>query len=291
VYAEGYHALGRFAFWQGQTTNQLEAATLAREYARQAGVTVLEGLCASMMGSALLYGESGWSEYEKFARALQDERDRLGRIVDNALSGLAVAASAQGRTEESVQLFADYEAALVERGDDFNARTQGQSRGYGLYLAGELEAAEQVYRRSWDALGEVGERGFRSTLGGLLALALVELGRRDDAEEILAQVDGMSTEDDWLTIACADLVRARLATLDGRHDDAVAAARHAAELGAEGYFMLRPWFTTEHGRALAAAGRDDEAQQVLAEAIRLARVKGSTVFERRAQDLLDTLPG
>ncbi len=175
AYAEGYHALARFAFWQGQTTEQLEAARVAREYARQAGVTVLEGMCAGMIGSALLYGESSWSEYEEFARGLLDERDRLGRVVDNALAGLAVAASAQGRTDESMQLFADYEAALVERGDEYHARTQGQNRGYGLYLVGELEAAEQIYRRSWDALGEVGERGFRSTLGGLLALALVEL--------------------------------------------------------------------------------------------------------------------
>ncbi len=289
AYAEGYHALGRFAFWQGQTTALLEAATLAREYARCAGVTVLEGLCAVMIGAALIYGESSWSEYEEFARGLLDERDRLGRVVDNALAGLAVAASSQGRTDESIQLFAEYEAALVERGDEYSARTQGQNRGYGLYLVGELEAAEQIYRQSWNALGEAGERGFRSTLGGLLALVLVELDRRDEAEDILAQVDGMSAEDDWLTVACADVVRARLATLDGRHEDAVAAAGHAAELGNAGYFMLRPWFTTELGRALAAAGREDEARDVLVEAIRVADVKGSLLYARRARNVLDTL--
>ncbi|HST15186.1 MAG TPA: AAA family ATPase [Gaiellaceae bacterium] len=289
AYAEGYSALGRFAFWQGQTTEQLEAATLGRDYARQAGVTVLEGVCAGMIGSALLYGESSWDAYEAFARGLLDERDRLGRIVDNALSGLAVAASAQGHADESKRLFAQYADALLERGDEYNARTQGQNRGYGLYLAGELEAAENVYRKSWDALGEVGERGFRSTLGGLLALALVELDRRDEAEAILAEVDGLSAEDDWLTVACADLVRARLATLDGRHGDAVAAARRATDLGDEGYFLLRPWFTTELGRALAAAGRGEEARDVLAEAIRVARVKGSQLYVRRAQDVLDTL--
>ena len=69
----------------------------------------------------------------------------------------------------------------------------------------------------------LGERGFRSTLGALFALALVELGRRDEAEAILDEVEGLGTEDDWLTAACVDVVRARLATLDGRHDDAVAA--------------------------------------------------------------------
>ena len=289
AYAEGYQALARLLFWQGRTEDQLAAAKLARGFARQGGVSVLEGTCAGMIGTALLYGESTWDEYEAFARSLLDERDRLGRIVDNSLSGLAVAASAQGRADESAQLFADYEAALVERGDEYAVRTQGQNRGYGRYLVGELEAAERIYRESWDALGEAGERGFRSTLGSLLALALIELDRRGEAEGILAEVETITTDDDWLTVACADLVRARLATLDGGHDEAVAAARRAVELGDQGYFLLRPWFTTELGRALAAAGRDREARHVLAEAIRVAQVKGSLVYVRRAREVLDTL--
>jgi tetratricopeptide (TPR) repeat protein len=242
-----------------------------------------------MVGSALLYGESPWEEYETFARGLLAERDRLGAIVDNALSGLAVAAASQGRAEESAELFAAYEAALIERGDGLTARTEGQNRGSARYLNGELDAAEQLYRMSWDALGELGERGYRSTLGALFALALIELDRRDEAEAILAEVEGMNIEDDWLTVSFVDVVHARLATLDGRHEDAVAAASRAVELSDGGYFLLRPWHATELGRALAAAGRDAEARQALEEAIRLARVKGSLLYERRAQDVLDTL--
>ena len=289
VYAEGYHALTRLLFWQGRTEDQLVAAKLARDYAHEAGVSVLEGLCASYIGSALMYGDSSWDEYETFARGLLAERDRLGRIVENALNGLAVAASARGHFDEAAQLFSDHQAALNERGDAYNARSQGQNRGFGLYLAGDFEASEEVYRVSWDALGAAGERGFRSTLGALFALTLVELGRRDEAESILDEAQGLSPEDDWLTTASIEVVRARLAALDGRHEDAVAAGKHAAEIGDEGYFMLRSWFTAEHGRALVAAGRDDEARQVLGEAVRLARVKGSIVFERRAQDLLAAL--
>jgi class 3 adenylate cyclase/tetratricopeptide (TPR) repeat protein len=286
AYAEGYHALGRLLFWQGRTTDQLEAATLARDFAHQAGVTVLEGLSATLTASALMYGESSWDEYEVFAHALLDERDRLGGIVDNVLQGLAVAASAQGRNEDSLRLFAEHTAALLERGDEFNARIQAQNRAHALYLAGDLEGAARVFRDGWQALGAIGERGFRSTLGGLFALTLLELGRRDEAEAILDETDAMGVEDDWLTLACSKVVRARLASLDGRHVDAVAAAKVAADLGDEGYFVLRPWFTTEHGRALAAAGHDVEAREVLAEAIRLARVKGSTVYVERAAAVL-----
>jgi len=289
AYAEGYHALTRLLFWQGRTAEQLEAAQLARTYAREAGISVLEGMCAGFIGTALMYGDSTWDEYETFAQGFLAERDRLGRVVDNALSGLAVAASARSRADEAARLFGDYEAALIERGDEYSLRTQGQNHGFGLYLAGDLEESVRVYRRSWDALGEVGERGFRSTLGGLFALALLEAGCRGEAEAILTEAEALGSEDDWLTTASVELVRSRLATRDGRHEDAVAAARLAADLGDAGYFMMRPWFQTEHGRALAAAGRDDEARRVLEEAIRTARVKGSTVFERRAQDVLDGL--
>ena len=96
AYAEGYHALTRLLFWQGRTADQLVAAKLGRDYAHEAGMSVLEGLCAGFIGSALMYGDSTWDEYETFARGLLAERDRLGRIVDNALNGLGVAASARG---------------------------------------------------------------------------------------------------------------------------------------------------------------------------------------------------
>ena len=58
-------------------------------------------------------------------------------------------------------------------------RTNSQNRGYARELAGDLESAERIYREGWDALGAIGERGFRSTIGTLLAHVLFELGRRE----------------------------------------------------------------------------------------------------------------
>ena len=138
AYAEGYHALARLLFWQGRTTDQLESARLARDYARQAGVTVLEGMSAIMAATALMYGESSWDEYEAFAHALLAERDRLGGIVDNVLPGLAVAAAFRDAPRTRCDCSPSTTAALLERGDEYNARTQGQNRGYALYLAGDL---------------------------------------------------------------------------------------------------------------------------------------------------------
>jgi tetratricopeptide (TPR) repeat protein len=114
----------------------------------------------------------------------------------------------------------------------------------------------------------------------------MELGRRDEAEAVLAETEEIASEDDWLTSALVAVVHARLATADGRHDEAIAAARRAAELGNEGYFLLSPVWMVELGRALSAAGRQDEAREALEDAVRRARVKGSTVLEEQARALL-----
>jgi len=286
VFASGYHSLARLHFWAGRTDDQLEAARQARDYARRAGVVSLEASAATIMGTALMYGASPWPEYEAYANSLLDERDRLGRLAASALAGLAASASHQGRHEEASELFAQHMSELYERGDESAIRTNSQNRGFARELAGDLEAAERIHREGWDALGAIGERGFRSTDGALLANVLLDLGRRGDAEEILAEVAEIAPEDDWLTEAIVAVVQARLATDDGRHDEAVALAKRAVELGDNGYFVLSPWWYRGLGCALAAAGRDDEAREALEESIRRANVKGSTVFADQARALL-----
>jgi tetratricopeptide (TPR) repeat protein len=267
----------------------LEAATRAREHAQRAGVTSLEASASTSMGTALMYGASPWADYEAFGSALLADRDRLGHVAANVRGGLAMAAAYQLRFEESAQIFEQFAADLLERGNEVGLRSISQNRAYARQLAGDLDAAESIYREAWDAYGELGERGFRSTVGGLLALTLLELGRRAEAEAIAAESAELAPSDDWLTAASLAAVEARIATDDGRHDDAVATARRAVEIGNEGYILLAPWWATELGRALAAAGRAEEARGTLEEAMRLARAKGSAVYELRAQALLDDL--
>jgi tetratricopeptide (TPR) repeat protein len=288
AYAEGYNTLSRLLFWQGRTDEMLEAATRARDDAVRAGVVGLETVAAGGMAVALTYGASPWVEYEDFARAVLADRDRLGRLASNALGGLALAAAVQGRFDESERLFAEHEAELRERGDERGPLGATQNRGFSRYLSGDLVSAEQAYREGWDAYGALGERGFRATLGTLMALALLELGRRDEAEAVVAESEEIAPEDDWLTHAGVALMRARFATADGRHDEAVTFARRAVELAEQGYFMLLPWFTIELGRALAALSPDD-ARTVLTDAVGQAQVKGSLALEARAQALLDDL--
>ncbi|MGN6798556.1 MAG: AAA family ATPase [Gaiellaceae bacterium] len=291
VYADGYFALSRLYFWKGSIPGQLAAAAQARDYARRAGVTGLEASATAVFASALMYGESRGDEYEEFAFKVFGERDRLGRIAENLQSGLAIAAAMQCRFEEAYELYDRYQTSLLERGDAGFLRTSGQNLGWVDHLAGDIVAAERRWRETWIALGEAGERGYRSTVGCLLALTLVELGRRDEAEPILGEAQEMGSADDWLTETMVAMVQARLASEDGRHDDAVAEGERLAALADDGYFLMQPWFLTAYGRVLAAAGRQHRAREVLAESIRRASMKGSLAYVREAQAVLDEMAG
>ena len=135
--------------------------------------------------------------------------------------------------------------------------------------------AESLLRADWLVLGELGERGFRSTTGCLLAFVVAEQGRNDEAEQIVEEAEALTSEDDWLTFAFGACARAVVGQGRGQHDGAVAYARRGVELAdATEYVLLQPWFYYELGRALVGAGRREEAADALQACVRLARIKG-----------------
>ena len=73
-------------------------------------------------------------------------------------------------------------------------------------------------REGWDGLGELGERGIRSTVGGYLGEMLARLGELEEAEAILDEAMSMSTPDDWVTVAQVMIGRAFVASGRGDHE-------------------------------------------------------------------------
>jgi class 3 adenylate cyclase/tetratricopeptide (TPR) repeat protein len=286
--ADGHFALGRTMFWSGGTAEILDVARAARQEAREAGHVVVEAQAAGLVGTAMIYGPSPWEELEAFARSTLDERDRLGGLAADGVAALAFAAAFQGRFSESEELFAQHAAEIQERGSHWEAAlsSSAQDSGFSALLAGNPARAESLLRHDWIRLGEIGERGFRSTTGCLLAIALAELGRDVEAEELAAEAEALTTEDDWLTYAFGAGARAVVARHRGHHDEAVAQASRALDLALPTeYVVLHPWYHLELARALLAAGRSGEAERALQESVRSAKRKGSTVFVDAARAL------
>jgi tetratricopeptide (TPR) repeat protein len=288
--AEGYVTLGELLFWNGRTSASRAAGQRAFVHARRAGEKALETRAHEIVGGSMFFGSGTWVEVEEHARSVLDDV-ALGARSRRALTGLAAAAAHQGRFDEARELQAELDAALEERGESFALASGKGGRGELELLAGDLPAAERILREGWNELGEIGERGYRSTTGARLAQVLALFGRYEEALAIASEAEALTSSDDWVTTAEALCARAYVASGRADHEAAVTYARRATEL-ADGheYVITRTHFWLARGEILVAAGLLGEAREALAEAIRLSRIKGAGVQEERARALLDQLP-
>jgi class 3 adenylate cyclase/tetratricopeptide (TPR) repeat protein len=288
--AEGYLAYAGLLFWNGRTSELVDAARKALAHAVRAGDTMLEVDARTKIGVGMFYGPAQWAEVEAHARASLGEADRLGPSVLGARQGLAGALVAQGRFDEARGLYREHHEYLEERGQSFSLLSSRQHLAVCELLAGDFERAEEHGRLAWDGLGLLGERGYRSTTGGILAEALAELGRLDEAAAIIDESEEIAGEDDWLTTAQCTWARALVALHSGDDDRAIKLACRATEVAdTRDYINTRTHYWWGLARVLVAAGRDVEAREAMAETQRLAALKGSVVYEGRIRDLAGQL--
>jgi class 3 adenylate cyclase/tetratricopeptide (TPR) repeat protein len=278
----GYTTLALVQFWLGRIGEALRHATRALEHARRAEDGDFEHKALLVVGFAKLHGPTPWNEVLEHA----DTMDALG-LPSGSIRATAVAA--QGRFEESRALFDEHARGLIERGSRASALGEAMVRGRFEMLAGELGRGLELLAPAWVELGEIGERGVRSTLGGVYANLLARSGRPDEADDVVDVVDDIGSPDDVLTVVAALAARAFAASARGEHDRAVELAREAVTTadGVE-YLPQRHDAWMELGEVLLAAGRDDEAREALERARALAEQKGSTATLDRIDALLAT---
>jgi tetratricopeptide (TPR) repeat protein len=288
--AEGYLAYAQLLFWNGRTSELVDAGRKGLAQAVVAGDTLLEVDARTKIGIGAFYGSAGWSEVEAHARASLGEVDRLGNGMLGARVGLAGALAAQGRFEEARDFYRQHHEHLEERGQSFALLSSKQHAGVCELLAGDFERSEEHSRTTWDGLGALGERGYRSTTGGILAEALAEQGRIDEAVAILDEAERIGGEDDWLTTAQCTWARALVALHAADHEQAVTLARRATEVAdSREYINTRTHYWWGLARVLVAAGRDGEAREAIAETQRLVELKGSVVYANRIRALAGEL--
>jgi class 3 adenylate cyclase len=279
--ASGYLSLAWVHYWAGRLALATEAGERSIELAQRAGDQRIEYEAFRMTGLAKTHGEVPWSEVERFA----DEMDSAG-----AFSGLVRGwtATMLGRFDEADRLYETDVRELLERGQVLNALLH--HLWYGIecrFWAGDLRGAEEVLREGWDGLGELGEAGYRSTIGGSLAEVIARQGRLDEADALLDEAIAIGSPDDWVTVSQVDLGRALVASRRGNHELALVLARKAVELvDAHEYLTLQQAFRLAHGEILIAAGALDEARVEIHRARDVAARKGSTVVIAQADELL-----
>jgi tetratricopeptide (TPR) repeat protein len=154
-------------------------------------------------------------------------------------------------------------------------------------LASHPATAEERLRADLDRLGAMGERALLATTAAMLAQALYEQGRYEDAEALCRVSEESAAAEDLSTQAIWRGVRARVLARRARWDEAEALAREAVAI-------LTPTDAlTDQGDALLALaeilelrGRPPDAAAAARSALQLYSRKGALVMADRARSAL-----
>jgi tetratricopeptide (TPR) repeat protein len=278
---------GRYRFFEGHARESISILERAQELALRAGDLYRGRECLTWIFGSMAWGPTPVSE------AL----DLVDRTPDELRPGLASTPvvhfhdafmhAHSGRFPEARASYAEGQRLCGELG--MRTHKAGSSCFSGLIelFAGDPISAERVLREGFDELGELGEVGFRSTVGTLLAEALVDQGRDGEAEEVLKISEGLMAAYDCDPQVRSRGVRAKILAQRGRLAEAEIAAREGVELAARTDYLVL------HGRALVtlasvlqAAGSDAEATAALREALELFERKENVPEAERTRELL-----
>ena len=281
------HVLLGLTFWEEYRLGDAEKAyKTALEHAQAADEKAHdEGKILSSLAVILCWGPTPVEEAIEIATTAIEESG--GNRVVSAGSRVSVAAlhAMNGSFDEARESLATGRTEMEELGQILQIAGSGQEAAIIELLAGDPVAAEAELRRSVSALEAIGEKAFLSTCAAMLARALNEQGRYDDAEEASRVSEEAASDDPSMK---AEWGPARAISLASRqkYDEAEELAKQALELAAEpDDILIRGYALEALAHVLREAGKGDEAAPILAEALQLYEKKGITPFIERLKAL------
>jgi tetratricopeptide (TPR) repeat protein len=151
-------------------------------------------------------------------------------------------------------------------------------------LAGNPELAVQLGQESVRRYEEIGDRAYASTTAGILAEALYQLDRFDQAERWAAYAEERGASDDMITQMLWRQAKAKLLARRGEYAESDRLAREAVAIGertdlldyvADAYAAL--------GEVLTLSGRTREAVAAFTEALERYQRKGNQVMAEQTR--------
>jgi tetratricopeptide (TPR) repeat protein len=211
----------------------------------------------------------------------------MAACLDDARGNLAMLAGRFGEARRLIQRDCQQLEALGQRVIESSA---GMDLARVELAAGDPAAARAVLLEADAMLAESGERGHRSSMQALLAVAHEQLGEREAAVAAMELAETLSGKDDLINFVITYPVRARLALADGDHVAAERWARGAVEYAARTDHVLERAATKlELAEVLRASGKHKEAAAEAREALELFEAKGDQPNTTKTRALLDDL--
>ncbi len=177
---------------------------------------------------------------------------------------------------------------MLEIGGPYIAATAGFVIGPLEMWAGDPAAAEAELRSNCEQLGERGERAWFCSLACLLAEALYQQGKDDEAVEWLERSREAAPLNDLEAVSDRRCIEGKILARRGRFDEAIAAVRDGLSVGQrtdEIDHAADAW--ADVSEVLRMAGRDEEARDAALEAIAIYERKGNIAAASNVRRALD----
>ncbi len=236
---------------------------------------------ASVLGPAPL--EDGIALCEELLREAE------GNELDEAdiTTVLAIACGAEGRFDEARALIRDARVKYQEPGMLLRYGATSMAAAWIEFDADDPVSAEAELREGLRILREMGESAFLSTAAAMLAQALNDQGRHDEAEEATKVSEQAASPEDLASQIGWRSQRARALAHRGGLEEAERLAREAVELTrATDTFGFIAQASLALAEVLRLGGRTEEARPFVERALELYERKGMAPAARRTRELV-----
>jgi hypothetical protein len=251
---------------------------LALEHARRANARYLEDFALSWMCITLHRGTLPVDEAIERATEILDGSTST-YVRTSATGALGLLHAMKGAFVEARALVAEVARTLEELGLAQAAAAHSIAVAEVELLAGDDAAAERILSAGYAAVTAVGDEHSTKNVAWRLGLALARQGRKDEAEPFVRIAQGTGHQGFWVAVWW----RIVLARIDSaRAEQLIAEARRRMAPAEES--AMHADALLESAEALRAAGHDESAAALVAEAAAIADRLGYVVARRRADD-------
>ncbi|HZP91224.1 MAG TPA: adenylate/guanylate cyclase domain-containing protein, partial [Actinomycetota bacterium] len=286
--AQAWRLFTQIHFTNGRYGKAEEAARRMIEHAQLAGDTLMQTRVLTALAWCVLYGPTPVPQAIARCEELI-ERARGDRKVE-ALTRCALAhlEAMLGDFETARAHYRASRDTLQELGWKMLAATISIDSGTIEMLAGDPVAAEAELRADYEALHRMGATDYAWTTAAILAEALYQQGRFDEAEELTRLVERGSTADDLTNQVLWRSVRAKVLARRGLVQQAEQLAREAVVLAQDGDEPdAQGNALADLAEVLGRGGKAGDARLALEEALARFEAKGNAVSAGRVRALLE----
>jgi tetratricopeptide (TPR) repeat protein len=274
----------------GQLAKASETIASVIHHARLAGDERLVARSALGMTINAVYGPTPVAQALPQCEALI-AGDRADRLVQNlVICKIAQLHAMLGDHETARRNVRSARSVLRDLGQGVRVASSSVDAAVVEMLAGDPAGAEREIRPDCEMLQRIGETYFLSTMASILARALLEQGRDDEALAWTESAERSASEDDLDAQVQWRGVRALIVARQGALAQAEALARKALELALQTEaWSIRASSLSDLATVLSLAKRPEEARRALGDAIAVYAAKGDVSSAARAEKFLATI--